>query len=47
MIDLEFDTKSEAEGLLAAMRKVWADVEGRIMVNPQAKIVEVVETKEL
>ena len=46
MIDLEFDTKAEAEALLAAMRAVWGRVEGSIMMNPQARIVEVVERKE-
>jgi hypothetical protein len=46
MIDLEFDTTSEAEALLAAMRKVWSRVEGQIMRNPQARIVETVESKE-
>jgi hypothetical protein len=47
MIDLEFDTKSEAEGLLAAMRDVWRVVEPRgLVVGPQARIVETVETKE-
>ncbi len=46
MIDLEFGTTSQAEALLAAMRVVWSRVEGKIMMNPQARIVEVVETKE-
>jgi len=46
MIDLEFDTASEAETLLAALRVVWGRVEGKIMLNPQARIVEAVETKE-
>jgi hypothetical protein len=46
MIDLEFDTTSQAEALLAAMRVVWSRVEGKIMMNPQTRIVEVVETKE-
>jgi ribosomal protein L35AE/L33A len=46
MIDLEFDSKSEAEALLAAMREVWNRVEGTIMWNPQAHIVEIVESKE-
>jgi hypothetical protein len=46
MIDLEFDTKAEAEALLAAMREVWSRVEGSIMRNPQARIVETVERKE-
>ncbi len=44
MIDLEFDTASQAEALLAAMRVVWGRVEGRIMTNPQARIVEIAET---
>lgn len=46
MIDLEFDTAEQAEALLAAMRTVWGRVEGKIMMNPLARIVEVVETKE-
>lgn len=46
LIDLEFDTSSQAEALLAAMRGVWGRVEGTIMMNPQARIVEVVETKQ-
>ena len=46
MIDLEFDTASQAEALLAAMRVVWGRVEGTIMMNPQSRIVEAVELKE-
>jgi ribosomal protein L35AE/L33A len=46
MIDLEVDTPSQAEALLAAMRVVWGRVEGTIMMNPQARIVEAVETGE-
>ena len=46
MIDLEFDTASQAEALLAAMRVVWGRVEGKIMMNPRSRIVEAVETKE-
>jgi len=46
MIDLEFDTAQQAEALLAAMRVVWGRVEGTIMTNPKAQIVEAVETKE-
>jgi hypothetical protein len=47
LIDLEFETLEEAEGLLAAMRQVWSRVEGTVMVNPVARIAEVVETKTL
>ena len=46
MIDLEFDTQSEAEALLAAMREVWSRVQGKLVLDPQARIVETVETKE-
>ncbi|HEX2907216.1 MAG TPA: hypothetical protein VHO69_10180 [Phototrophicaceae bacterium] len=45
MIDLEFDTAAEAEALLVAMRGVWGRVEGTVMWNPQARIVEAVETR--
>ncbi len=44
MIDLEFDSAQQAEALLAAMRVVWGRVQGTIMMNPQARIVEVMET---
>ncbi|HEU5346455.1 MAG TPA: hypothetical protein VFU60_19050 [Ktedonobacterales bacterium] len=46
MIDLEFETNGEAEALLAAMREIWGRVEGAVMWNPQARIAEVVESKE-
>jgi hypothetical protein len=45
-IDLEFDTVAQAEGLLAAMRVVWGRVQGTIMTDPQARIVEAVETRD-
>lgn len=47
MIDLEFNTKSEAQALLNAMRRVWERVQGSVMWNPQAWIVEVAESHEL
>jgi ribosomal protein L35AE/L33A len=46
MIDLEFDSTREAEALLAAMREVWRRVEGTIILSPQARIVERVDSKE-
>ena len=45
MIDLEFDTASQAEALLAAMRGVWSRVQGTVMTDPKARIVEAVEIK--
>ena len=46
MIDLEFDNVSKAGALLAALRVAWGRVEGTIVMNPQARIVEEVETRE-
>jgi hypothetical protein len=47
MIDLEFDTLDEAEGLLTKMRRVWSGDGQRVMRNPQARIVDSVESREL
>jgi hypothetical protein len=46
LIDLEFDSSSEAEDLLANMRVVWERVSGTIMSDPRARIVESVESLE-
>ncbi len=46
MIDLEFDTIGLAETMLDALRVLWGRVEGKVMTNPKAQIVETVETKE-
>ena len=46
MIDLEFDTLSQAEASLDALRDVWGRVQGKIMTNPQGRIVEAVEVKQ-
>ena len=45
MIDLEFDTREEAEALLAAMRVVWDRVAGTLVTSPRARIVEAVEAR--
>ena len=47
IIELEFDSVNEAEGLLAAMREVWRGVQGTIIECPQVRILDAVESKEL
>jgi hypothetical protein len=47
LIDLEFDSLEEAEGLLTTMRRVWSGEGQRVMRNPQARIVDAVESREL
>jgi hypothetical protein len=46
IIDLEFDTLDEAETALAALRGLWTHVEGKVMVNPQTRMLNIVEAKE-
>lgn len=47
MIDLEFDSLSRAEALLAAVQQVWERVSGTLIHNPQWRFSEVAEIKEL
>ena len=44
MIDLEFDTVSQAEALLATMQVVWGKVEGINMMNAKSRIVRSMES---
>ncbi len=48
VIDLEFDSASEAEAFLATMHDVWQSrrVAPALIGSPQARIVERVESKE-
>ncbi len=45
-IELEFDTREEAQSLLDAMRGVWSRVEGSVMTNPASRISEAVAARE-
>jgi len=45
IIDLEFETPQEAENTLAALRKLWVQVEGKVMMNPKTRILEMMESK--
>jgi hypothetical protein len=45
MIDLEFDSAAEAERVLDKLQRLWAGPGGAIMRNPEAWIVETVESR--
>ena len=47
MIDLEFETREQAEGLLHTMQVIWGRPDHGLTRSQQARIVDVVETKEL
>jgi hypothetical protein len=46
MIDLEFDTSTEAEAMFTSLQPIWEGVSGTVISDPHARIVETVETKE-
>lgn len=46
MIDLEFDGRREAEGLLAAMREIWGGPRHALSANQQVRIAEMTERRE-
>lgn len=45
-VDLEFDTREEAEAFLARLRELWAGPGGRVSSEQQARILESVETRD-
>jgi len=47
MIDLELDSMAEAERLLQKLRDLWSGPGKAVMQNPEAWIVETVESKSL
>ncbi|MEO8765651.1 MAG: hypothetical protein ABI416_15230 [Ginsengibacter sp.] len=46
ILELEFNGLPEARILLASLEKLWNKVEGSVIMKPQTRIVEIVESKE-
>ena len=46
MIDLDLDTLDEAEALLQKLRRLWSGPGQTVMRNPEAWIVETIESAE-
>ncbi|MFN0151616.1 MAG: hypothetical protein ACKVU1_13010 [bacterium] len=47
MIDLEFDSLREAEAFLVTMQRIWGGPAKAVMLDPRARIAELVEAKTL
>jgi hypothetical protein len=47
VIDLQFEHLSEAETASARLRKMWERLDGKIVINPQLRILNQIERKEL
>ncbi|HKC36425.1 MAG TPA: hypothetical protein VKB95_10200 [Chitinophagaceae bacterium] len=43
IIELEFDKLDEAKNLLAALKGIWKQIEGKIITRPKTRIIEMVE----
>lgn len=46
IIELEFDNLPEAEKMLENLKKLWSQVEGKVITNPQSRIIETIESIE-
>ncbi len=47
IVDLEFENLELAENALSALRKVWGQVEGKVIMGPKARLLQIEEAKEL
>lgn len=47
IVDLEFNSLMEAENCHAKLRNLWNRVEGAVMINPQSRIIEVIEDEDI
>jgi hypothetical protein len=47
IINLEFDDLKEAENTLTALRSLWGQLEGTVIIDPQTRLLNLVETKEI
>jgi len=46
IIELEFDNIQEAEKMHQNLKQLWRKVEGKVVMNPQSRIIETVESIE-
>jgi hypothetical protein len=46
LIDLEFDSASQAEACLSALRTLWSRVQGSVMNDPRVRILNRIEERQ-
>jgi hypothetical protein len=47
VVDLEFDNLKEAEDTCTALQSLWKNVDGKIIIKPQIKMLELIESREI
>lgn len=45
-VDLEFDESTDADAMLSRLRELWSRVQGKVIDDPRAQIIEVIEARE-
>jgi len=45
VIDLDFDNLKEAENMYAALKNLWKTVDGKIIIEPKIRILNLIESK--
>lgn len=46
LVDLEFDSASQAEACLSALRTLWSRVQGSVMNDPRVRILSLIEERQ-
>ena len=46
IVELEFENLKDAETMHNSLKKLWNQVEGKIMMDPKSRIIEMTESKE-
>lgn len=47
MVDLEFDSSSQATRFREALQRLWRNVDGKLIERPHARIAQLLELREL
>ena len=47
VIDLEFENMENAENTLDSLKTLWKKIDGKIVVNPQIRILKLAESREV
>jgi hypothetical protein len=46
VINLEFEDLDQAKSALESLRRLWKNVEGKVMVDPKVRTLDIVESKD-
>ncbi len=47
VINLEFEHLTEAENTVISLKKLWGNIAGKILIDPQVRILKLAESKDV